>query len=334
MKSISISDDSSFLGFIDFSNKKMDSFTSANIGNLIFKIYSGIFYKDIAKNVLVIGDRQTDKTLLIQAIAGETELSYITENANSYKLVINGVSVGLSLLKEVFEALPLHAPCLFLLEDIHVLGQRRAAFLVQDFSSDDDLFMNDNYAVHEKNQIYYTLSRHKFLSSRKSFPLISQKSSRLIKNKKRRQQEMSHPLFLESSQNPKFNTLVIAPYSKKQTKKLIQNSHLYNFYMNEKHSLLNADPSFYESRQLTSYVKQDIQKIQMNKPFLIESWSNLKNMTQFKKSSLEIQKPLVVVPPSTSPLNILILKEHPHPHHGVNKVRVVAATALHLCPLG
>jgi SpoVK/Ycf46/Vps4 family AAA+-type ATPase len=177
------------------------------IGTLVCQIYSGIFNKQIAKNVLVIshgsgkalaasegalgaGGTVTDtalermqKTLLIQALAGETELKIITDNASRYAIVNRGFAVGIKMLKDVFEAIALNTPCLFLLEDIHLIGERRS-FLISDHgdSFGDDMSRASEtafgsqsggaggaQAVHEKNQIYYQLSRHGITHYKKPF---------------------------------------------------------------------------------------------------------------------------------------------------------------------
>jgi hypothetical protein len=51
------------------------------VGNLVCQIYAGQFVKSISKNLLLVGARGTNKTLLIQALAGETELKLMIDNA-------------------------------------------------------------------------------------------------------------------------------------------------------------------------------------------------------------------------------------------------------------
>lgn len=116
------------------------------IGSIVCQIFSGIFYKQISKNILVVGSSGLEKTLLIQAIAGETELKIITDNANRYAMVYRGVAVGIKLLRDVFEALSLHTPCIFLMEDIHAIGERRP-FLI-DHPTDS----NAAESTYNKNQ--------------------------------------------------------------------------------------------------------------------------------------------------------------------------------------
>jgi SpoVK/Ycf46/Vps4 family AAA+-type ATPase len=115
------------------------------LGSIVCQIFSGIFYKQISKNILVVGSPGLEKSLLIQAMAGETELKIITDNANRYALVYRGVAVGIKLLRDVFEALSLHTPCIFLIEDIHAIGERRP-FLIQGGAC------SNNSSEYNKNQ--------------------------------------------------------------------------------------------------------------------------------------------------------------------------------------
>ena len=161
------------------------------MGSLVCQIFAGILYKQISKNVLIVGNvgrnsngisssginsnefipsnqrkRKNDsslnessasleKTLLVQAIAGETELKIITDNAHRYALVYRGVAVGIKLLRDVFDSLSLQTPCFFLIEDIHAIGERRPFLL-----SDDTPEGGQNSEIHEKNQVLYQLSKH------------------------------------------------------------------------------------------------------------------------------------------------------------------------------
>lgn len=141
------------------------------MGSLVCQIFAGILYKQISKNILIVGNtKQTnknndsssllndasaslEKTLLVQAIAGETELKIITDNAYRYALVYRGVAVGIKLLRDVFDSLSLQTPCFFLIEDIHAIGERRP-FLISDDTPEG------NTEIHEKNQVLYQLSKH------------------------------------------------------------------------------------------------------------------------------------------------------------------------------
>nr|YP_009238400.1 cell division protein [Bracteacoccus aerius]AMO01278.1 cell division protein [Bracteacoccus aerius] len=132
------------------------------LGNLVCQIYSGRFSKQVSKNILVIGAPGSGKSLLVQALAGETELKIITDNAHRYALVESGVAVGIKLLRDVFDAIALHTPCLFLMEDIHAIGERRPLLISDDenVQATESFFASESEEVHEKEQSIYQLTKH------------------------------------------------------------------------------------------------------------------------------------------------------------------------------
>nr|ANQ46375.1 cell division protein FTSH [Tetrabaena socialis] len=169
---------------------KYNSVLQQPIGTLVCQIYSGIFNKQISKNILLVNTKTTTKqrihdgpqptnynVLLLQALAGETELKIITDNAQRYERINRGFAIGIKLLRDVFDAIALNTPCIFLLEDIHKIGERRP-MLISDYGSamsDDngsfkeDFFGSQRDEVHEKNQVVYQLTRHKITHYKKPF---------------------------------------------------------------------------------------------------------------------------------------------------------------------
>lgn len=143
-------------------NDEISTNSYSEITNLILNLYVGSFSKQPSKNVLVVGDKKTNKSLLIQAIAGETEYKLITETAKRYTYVSSGFPFGIRMLKNVFIHFLDETPCLFLLEDIHLIGQRRPSFLADDPLPDDPLFYDNRTRFYEDNLMYYFLSRYKF----------------------------------------------------------------------------------------------------------------------------------------------------------------------------
>nr|AYQ94620.1 cell division protein [Chlorosarcina stigmatica] len=158
---------------------KYYSKTHQCIGTLVCQIYSGILTKKASKNVLVVGAsgvRSQEKSLLIQALAGETEFKILTDNALPYATLMNGAAVGIKVLKDVFEAIVVHAPCIFLLEDIHIIGERRPISMADDENTGafDDLVsssgvLNSPLQIHEKNQVFYEVFRHSINHYKKPF---------------------------------------------------------------------------------------------------------------------------------------------------------------------
>ena len=148
------------------------------ICNLVCQVFSGIFYKQVSKNLLILGraNQKEEKSLLVQAIAGETELRIITDNAYRYSMVYQGVAVGIKLLRDVFDAIALHTPCLFLLEDIHAIGERRP-LLISDGANTENLssgseregFPGNLEDSHSANQVLYQLSKHTITHYKKPF---------------------------------------------------------------------------------------------------------------------------------------------------------------------
>jgi len=131
------------------------------IGKMVCQIYSGIFYDKVAKNILVVGGNNGQSPFIIQAIAGETEFKMIQDNAQRYTMVQNGVAIGIKLLKDVFEALSSHTPCLFLLEDIHHIGGRRPLLFSDQAAMPPEESGYDKQApLDEKNQVTYNFSKH------------------------------------------------------------------------------------------------------------------------------------------------------------------------------
>lgn len=159
------------------------------IGTMVCQIYSGIFNQQISKNLLLVNTKTTTKqvlgkspvtdynALLIHALAGETESKIVTDNAQRYALVNRGFAIGIKLLRDVFDAIALNTPCIFLLEDIHTIGERRP-MLISDSGgtlADDigdiqlDFFGSQRDEVHEKNQVVYQLTRHAITHYKKPF---------------------------------------------------------------------------------------------------------------------------------------------------------------------
>jgi SpoVK/Ycf46/Vps4 family AAA+-type ATPase len=132
------------------------------LGPLVCQIYSGLFTNEIAKNILLVGSPGIAKTLFIQALAGEAELKLMTDHAQRYAGVQQGIAVGMKFLKDVFDAIALYSPCIFLLEDIHLIGEKRS-MLISDQENNinnEEIFGVHQEEVHEKNQLFYHWTRH------------------------------------------------------------------------------------------------------------------------------------------------------------------------------
>ena len=165
--------------FLDFSPpsglKSVRALNSAfsvqqNLGQYICEMYSQLFVKKVAKNLLVIGPPGREKSLLIQALAGEAELKLITDNANRYAIVQRGVAIGMKLLRDVFEGLAFNAPCIFLIEDIHAIGEKRSFLISEDqITSTDASLGAEREEIHERNQMIAQLTRHMIMHYKKPY---------------------------------------------------------------------------------------------------------------------------------------------------------------------
>ena len=150
---------------------KLYSSAQETLGTLVCDIYSGLFNKRVSKNILIIGPAGSVKSIFVQALAGETELKIVIDNSKRYALVQGGVPVGMKLLREVFDSITMHTPCLFLLEDIHVIGERRPMLISDDESTraQESTFGSEQEEVHESNKLIYQASRHSVSNYKKPY---------------------------------------------------------------------------------------------------------------------------------------------------------------------
>jgi hypothetical protein len=248
------------------------------IGLVLCQIYSGLFYKQIAKNLLVVGPPGSEKSMLIQAIAGETELKIITDNAHRYALVFRGVAVGIKLLRDVFEALTLHTPCLFLLEDIHAIGERRP-FLISDdenVKGMESSIYQDREEIHEKNQVAYQLTKH--IISHYKKPYKGDFSLLIPTN------HFCFDLFNSAPQN-------------------VQRTKTTNLTAG---SPLAVNTKSHGSEKNTNAANQQMSG--NSKKAKLNSYSFSDNSNSLA-SSLQLPKNQLLAPPATSPFSVLVLKE-------------------------
>nr|WLG71283.1 cell division protein [Chlorophyceae sp. KF-2023a] len=116
-----------FLPQMDGSFSNQSAEWSATVGPIVCQLLSGTFALNVSKNVLIIGPPGENSRTFVQALAGETETKLIVDYAQRYALIRRGVPLGMKLLRSVFESIPLHVPSIFLIRDIHVIGERRSS---------------------------------------------------------------------------------------------------------------------------------------------------------------------------------------------------------------
>jgi hypothetical protein len=282
--------------FSHLPNIKYNKILLRPIGTLVCQINSGLLKRQVSKNILLVSPKNTfdgnaskEETinkpvsnrdqiltdyniLLIQALAGETELKIITDNAQRYALVNRGFAVGIKLLRDVFDAISLNTPCIFLLLDIHTIGERRP-MLISDYGAkntdDNGLFKEDFFGsqrdeVHEKNQVVYQLTRHAIAHYRKPF---KGDYSLAIPTNLYSFQELARSLPTQTTTNLSlisFNNVTMKPKIN---------------YTNPNKSILNKKSN--------------------DKPAALVIGTHLK-LKKLKKK---------IAPPSTSPFTVLLLKE-------------------------
>lgn len=277
------------------------------LGSLICQIYSGLFSKQISKNILVIGSPGTAKTLFIQALAGETEMKMITDNAYRYATVLRGVAVGMKYLRDVFDALALQTPCFFLMEHIHVLGSKRP-FLISDDENIKGMFSNfglEQQEVHETNQMIYQLNRHSLVDYKRPYKgdfSMGIPTNFFVQNFYSNSQNYSNSIFLSSSPT-------------KINKNLShQNVPLPDLACQGRlgEGKNNRNPTYplpIDSIE-HSLLKQGLaEKEKIDNAFLSATGESIKRTNSFFESRLQLSQEQVFAPPATSPFTILMMKE-------------------------
>nr|YP_009450177.1 cell division protein [Pectinodesmus pectinatus]AOS53052.1 cell division protein [Pectinodesmus pectinatus] len=257
------------------------------LGSLICQIYSGIFSKQVSKNILVIGSPGTAKTLFIQALAGETEMKIITDNAYRYSMVQRGVAVGMKYLRDVFDALALQTPCFFLMEHIHVIGSKRPLLISDDenVKGIQSSFGLDQQEVHETNQMIYQLNRHSITDYKR--PYKGDFSMSIPTN-----------FFL---QNFYLN-------SEKTSTSIFKNSQFSAGGVNSTHRNSPTSPLPIELIEY-SLVSQGLAEKEKTDTAFVNSFDNTKKGYFSFQSRLQISKEQIFAPPATSPFTVLMMKE-------------------------
>lgn len=257
------------------------------LGSLICQIYSGIFSKQVSKNILVIGSPGTAKTLFIQALAGETEMKIITDNAYRYSMVQRGVAVGMKYLRDVFDALALQTPCFFLMEHIHVIGSKRPLLISDDenVKGIQSSFGLDQQEVHETNQMIYQLNRHAITDYKR--PYKGDFSMSIPTN-----------FFL---QNFYLN-------SEKTSTSIFKNSQFSAGGVNSTDRNSPTSPLPIESIEY-SLVSQGLAEKEKTDTAFVNSFDNTKKGYFSFQSRLQMSKEQIFAPPATSPFTVLMMKE-------------------------
>nr|YP_009184638.1 cell division protein [Mychonastes jurisii]ALO62702.1 cell division protein [Mychonastes jurisii] len=141
------------------------------LGGIIKDNLLTTFTQTPSKNALIVGPPGPEVTSLVRALVGELELKFICDSARRYTTVIKNVAIGVRHLKEVFYSISVEAPCLFVLEDIHLVGQRRELLIAED----EELYLLERNQVtdvtdpHEQDYIVDKFEGHSLLLYEKPY---------------------------------------------------------------------------------------------------------------------------------------------------------------------
>ena len=287
------------------------------LGSLICQIYAGVFPKQVSKNILVVGESGTAKTFFLRALAGETEMKIITENASRYAVVQRGVAVGMKYLRDVFDAIALQTPCFFVMEDLHIIGSKRPFMISENENTQNgqSSFGLEQQEVHETNQMIYQSSRHSISDFRRPYkgdfsmgiptnyflqtfysPFFSSRGNQNTNKNFSNLHSQSGWRPFHGGQDSSFYTL--------QKGHQFQNSQFFggNFSSSVWNSLSSPLPidSLEAALQNTG--------IQEKEKSNFESFSTKKNAKKIQ-SLLQFSKEQIFAPPATSPFTVLMMKE-------------------------
>jgi SpoVK/Ycf46/Vps4 family AAA+-type ATPase len=287
------------------------------LGSLICQIYAGVFPKQVSKNILVVGESGTAKTFFLRALAGETEMKIITENASRYAVVQRGVAVGMKYLRDVFDAIALQTPCFFVMEDLHIIGSKRP-FMISENENTQNVqssFGLEQQEVHETNQMIYQSSRHSISDFRR--PYKGDFSLGIPTN-----------YFLQTFYSPFFSS-----HGNQNTNKNFSSLHSqrgwgpfdggqdsFSFPLRKGHQFQNSQffgGNFSSSvwNSLSSPLPIDSLEVALQNTGIqekeksnFESFSAKKNAKKIQ-SLLQFSKEQIFAPPATSPFTVLMMKE-------------------------
>lgn len=95
---------------------------SFTLGPILCEVYSGLFSKKVSKNILLITkkDEESKAIAFVQALAGEAEMKFIQDNAKRYAIHLSSTK-----LKWVFQSIAFQTPSCYLIENIHLIGEKR-----------------------------------------------------------------------------------------------------------------------------------------------------------------------------------------------------------------
>ena len=146
-----------FYRFFTNFNKKLEDVNGLSydydvqnqFGPIILKIYTGMFLKQEAKNLLLVGNRGRTNSLhfLVKAMAGETGLKLFVEDAKRLGRVgRRGINNSVKRLEKLFRIAQANVPSIVYLEDIHMIASKRKGAKTNEEYDDQDLAMRLSFS--------------------------------------------------------------------------------------------------------------------------------------------------------------------------------------------
>nr|YP_010500112.1 cell division protein [Gormaniella terricola]UWV18289.1 cell division protein [Gormaniella terricola] len=146
-----------FYRFFTNFNKKLEDVNGLSydydvqnqFGPIILKIYTGMFLKQEAKNLLLVGNRGRTNSLhlLVKAMAGETGLKLFVEDAKRLGRVgRRGINNSVKRLEKLFRIAQANVPAIVYLEDIHMIASKRKGAKTNEEYDDQDLAMRFSFS--------------------------------------------------------------------------------------------------------------------------------------------------------------------------------------------
>jgi SpoVK/Ycf46/Vps4 family AAA+-type ATPase len=292
------------------------------LGPLVCEVYSGLFSKKVSKNILLIpslNETNTSSTFrkttnsgfdsslalqkkasnstnlgnaLIQALAGETEMKLIIDNAKRYAANFHNKAIGIRLLKDVFMSIALQTPSFFLMEDIHFIGEKRP-MLLGNFADENSGSETINF---EQDEVYFQNlfnSRQKTLTYKR---FSNTDSSSIPSN------------FFTKHFFAYKNNKVYKSFGSNLSKEFSNSNQFQNIRTNSKKQKRHPMPLIY-SLQLSKPLEQNFGSGGGNSvvPGTKQTAENL--LKNSLVSRLQKQSEEFFAPPSTSPFTILLMKD-------------------------
>jgi hypothetical protein len=227
-------------------------------------------------------NRTTLGNALIQALAGETEMKLIIDNAKRYAANFHNKAIGIRLLKDVFMSIALQTPSFFLMEDIHFIGEKRP-MLIGNFADENPGSEIINF---EQDEVYF---QNLFNS---------------------RQKTLSYKRFSNTDSSSIPSNFFTKHFFAYKNNKVYKTFGSLNKEFSNSHQFQNTRTNSRKQKRHPFQLSQPlISSLQSSKPLEQTFGSPEKSLKNSFVSRLQKQSEEFFAPPSTSPFTILLMKD-------------------------